>query len=270
MQALTKAIDEIKFRIPSMILQQTFKQQSYSWRNAPITTDEQILNLVVRARVLIDCNIVGGTEVLIPLATVQPEYVDQFTLIYHIPKSLIQGRTIMSVKSVGYLNPTGMPGGVMSTVGAQHKFTDVGNAANAVMQSHSAAPIMSNSNTQLIGDNVVMVKTNGVTMVNNIMRCMVSDDANMNHLQVRSLPDFCKLVELAVKSYIYNTLVINMGNAMLSGGQELGIFKTIVDGYADSEQMYQDFLKNTWQAVAFMNDEVQFSRHLKLISGGMH
>lgn len=270
MQALTKAIDEIKYRIPAMVLQQTFKQSSYSWRTSPITIDEQIMNLVIRARVLVDCNLVGGTEVLISLVNINPQYVDAFTLIYHVPKELIQGRTILSVKSIGYMNTIGLPGGVMSAVGVQKSFTDVGNVANAVMQSHSAAPIMSNANTQLIGDNVVMVKVSGTTVVNNIMRCMVTDDPNMNHLQVRSIPDFCKLVELAVKSYIYNTLIINMGNALLSGGQELGVFKTIVDSYADSEQMYQDFLKNTWQAVAFVNDETQFTRFVKILTGGLH
>lgn len=275
MQALSKALDEVKYRIPALVLQQTFTQKTLSWRTSPVSVDEQIMNLVIRSRVLVDSNIVGGTEVIVPLSNINPEYIDQYTLVYHVPKSLIQGRSILSVKSIGYDGNVGLyvgntSGSMAGQMGSQGRFKDSVAAAMAVGQSYSAAPMTSNANVQLIGDNVVMVKGYNQTQINNALRCMVTDDVNMNHLQVRSIPDFCKLVELAVKSYIYNTLIINMGNALLSGGQELGVFKTIVDGYADSEQMYQDFLKQTWQAVAFMNDEQQFGRYIKLISGGMH
>jgi len=269
MSPIAKALDEIKFRIPEAILKEAFKQDNYSWRSVPISTDEIITNKVIRSRVLVDCNLVGGIETLINLVGLSPTTIDEITLVYHIPKDRTQNRTIVNALSVGYLNYTNAfnvagVGSVTAQAG-----NDVLNAALAVMQSHSGAPLISTARVSLIGNNTIMVRDANRVITNNYLRCRLSDDEDMNGLQARSIPAFCKLVELAVKSYIYNTLIIKMGSAYLSGGQELGIFKSIVEGFADSEQMYQDYLVTIWRKVAMMNDTESYTRFLKLQIGSM-
>jgi hypothetical protein len=74
------------------------------------------------------------------------------------------------------------------------------------------------------------------------------------------------LVEFAVKAYIYNELIVDIDMGELQGGQQLGIFKQIVEGYADAEQNYQDKLKS-WMAISVMNDTPAFHRYLKLSVG---
>jgi len=59
-----------------------------------------------------------------------------------------------------------------------------------------------------------------------------------------------------------------MDVAELQGGQTLGIFKTVVEAYSESEQNYEDYLKDVWQATAFANDSSLMRRLVKLTLGG--
>jgi len=72
MGPINKALDEIKFRIPKQILDLIFVQRTNvwgntNWKNNVISIDECIMSTVIRPRVLVDCNLVGGAEVFIPL-----------------------------------------------------------------------------------------------------------------------------------------------------------------------------------------------------------
>ncbi len=270
MNAISKALDEIKFRIPLPILKEVFKDNGYgNWRKKPVSIDEQILNRVIRSRVLVDCNLVGGSEIYVSLEGLSPMLVDNVTVIYHIPKDRTQGRAIVSALAVGYTayalayNSSGL--GIVDP----KSISDVTNAANSVMMSHSGVPPMSTANVQLIAENTVMVKDTARVTNHQTLRCVIADDENMNHLQIRVIPSFCNLVELAVKSYIYNNLTVTMDMAKLEGGQELGRFKEVVDSYADAEEMYRDYLTNKWQAAAFMNDNMTTTRFIKLMIGSM-
>jgi hypothetical protein len=90
----------------------------------------------------------------------------------------------------------------------------------------------------------------------------------MSHIQMRSYRPFCRLVELAVKAYIYNDQVIEVDIGKIRGGQEIGKFKEIVEEYKDAEEQYQEFLATTWQKVAYMNDNETFNRFVRSLIGG--
>ena len=57
MNAIKKALDELKFRIPREILNQIFTEKNFSYRTTPISVDEQVLSQVIKPRVLVDCNL---------------------------------------------------------------------------------------------------------------------------------------------------------------------------------------------------------------------
>lgn len=269
MNAIAKAVSDLMFKIPPPILKEVFTDKKYSWRNSPITIDEQITNAVINARVLVDCNLVGGTEINIPLDGLPVERVDNFTNVYNIPKSLTQGRSIMSVLSIGYatsslVSMAGGLGGVNSC-----SVTPTLTAGMAMMNSHSPIPVSSTAKVQLIAENTVMIKDISSSLGNSYLRCVLANDEQLSHIQMRSIPAFCKLVELATKSYIYNEMIIKIDQAQLSGGQELGKFKDVIELYADSEELYQDYLLKQWSSIAFMNDRESFTRLIKLQVGGM-
>ncbi len=142
-------------------------------------------------------------------------------------------------------------------------------AQMAVQDSFSAIPSVSTARVELVGENMVVVKDLSNYASGTYLRCIIANDENLSNIKMRSIMAFCKMVELAIKSYIYNEYIITMDQAQLSGGQDLGRFKEIIEGYADSEELLQTFVLEKWQKIALMNDNTQMTRFLKLQIGSM-
>lgn len=264
MNPIVKSIDDLKFRIPREILNEVFVNKTYGYRGTPTGLDEQILTQVIRPRVLVDCNLVGGTEALISMEGVPNERPDVYVTVYHVPKDRTQGRSIMSVLNVSYMSPS-----MMALAPAVQGFkpcsiTPPLMAGQAMMDAMSPMPSTSTAKVQIIAENTLMIRDTAPPVGYAYVRCVLADDENMSHIQMRSIPAFCKLVELAVKSFVYNESIINLDKGQLYGGHDLGKFKEIIDGYSDAEQMYQEYLEQKWQGVAFMNDRESFERFVKL------
>jgi hypothetical protein len=264
MSALTNAVAEIKFRIPRQILDTVFIKRDQQWRQTPVSIDEHVLNEVIRPRVLVDCNLVGGAELYVPLDGIPYENFDMFTTVYRIPKSKTQNRSIMSVLSVSFSDPS--------------RSTSYGNAAfannsamlragNQVMDAMGSVPITSTASVQLIGENVVMVKDNSIIPSNSFLRCIVAHDENMSHLQLKSYRHFSELCVLATKAYIYNEYIIDLDMGQLVGGVNIGRFKDIVDGYADADELYRTYLTEKFEKVSFMNDAPSYTKFLRSMFG---
>lgn len=266
MNCIQKALDELFRRIPNELLQLAFRDDLQQWRRAPVSINEKIMSKVIRPRVLLDADIVGGQTVIISLETLQPKFIDTFMMVYEIPLDLTNYRNIMSALSVGYMpyaTSFSTMGGGLGTVNPQ-SMSDVMNAAQRVGDAMSNIPAVSNATVELIGENTILIRDQ--LRITNLyqLRCVLGHDQYLNNIQPRSYHVVCKLVELAVKSFIYNTMIIKIDQAYLQGGQELGRVKEIVDSYADSEQMYQDYLKEVFQAVSFMNNAADHERFIKL------
>lgn len=265
MNPITRSVDDLKFRIPRRVLEEVFVERTARWRTAPRSIDECILEQVVRPRVLVDCNLVGGTECFVYLDDIPYERMNDYTSVYRIPKTKTQGRSILSVLNITFADPTKVSSyGVAA--GAQN--TTMLQAGQAVMDAYGALPVTSTHRVQLIGENTIMVRDTIVLPPDVYLRCILANDENMSHIQMRSYRPFCKLVELAVKAYIYNDQVIEMDIGKIRGGQEIGKFKEIVEEYKDAEEQYQEFLATTWQKVAYMNDNETFNRFVRSLIGG--
>jgi hypothetical protein len=264
MNPITHAIDALAFKIPPRVLAAAFATKPSRWDPAPLSIDENILANVVRPRVLIDCSLVGGTEAFVSLNGVPKEYVNEYSTVYRIPKDRTQGRSIMSVLNITFTDPT-----KVSNYGMQAGFqaSTLLQAGKAIMDAQGSIPITSSARVQLLGENVVLLRDT-LTLPDDIfLRCILADDSNLSHIQLRSFPAFAKLVEFAVKAYIYNSMIVEMDMGMLIGGQNLGEFKNIVDKYEDAETNYQEYMAEHWTKIAKMNDNESFTRLLRLQMG---
>ncbi len=273
MQAIAKALDEIKYRIPFQVLQATFIDPSQNWRNqAPISIDEQMMLKVIRPRVLLDCDLVGGMEVIIPLDGINPEYLDNYSLVYKIPDDRVLGRDIVSVLSVGYMPYSNGFNSMGSTYGniSPTTINDIASVNQRLADSFASIPPISNATIDLIGHNTVVIRDQYRVAACYQLRAIVGNEANLNNINPRSFPNFAKLAELAIKSYIYKEQIIKIDQGYLMGGQELGAFKAYVETLSDSEENYQTFLNQVWRKTAFVNDVLQYDRYIKLqINGGI-
>lgn len=267
MNPIQKAIMDVKFKIPPQILQAAFVHREFGHRPLPIDVDALIRDRVINARVMVDCNLVGGQQVEIPLTSVRAEYLDPTTLIYRIPKALTQGRTISRLLSLGIgFGTMSMGNGVLNR--NSYGYSAVMDAADAVMASQAPIPMVSTAYLHLIAENTVMVTEQIALPSNVILRCYLENDEEFSQLRPTAFPKFSRLVELAVKAHIYNELSIPMGQGQLVGGMELGKFREIIDGFADSNELYDTYLQETWNKVALMNDSMSRERHLRMVSGG--
>ncbi len=266
MNVISKSVEDLKFKIPRQILEAVFIKRDGNWRQSQYNVDENIMATVVRPRVLIDCNLTGGAEVFIPLEGIHKERVNDYTSVYHIPKSKTQGRSILSVSNITFTDPTRMSS---MGIGAVQGNNTMMRAGNAMIDAMGNIPVTSTAKVQLIAENVIMVQDTIVLPANIYLRCMIANDENMSHIQPRSYLAISKLVEYAVKAHIYNEMVIQIGQAQLFGGQDLGVFKDIVDSYSDANELYETHLKEVVTKVQFMNDHTTYERYIKMMVGGM-
>lgn len=265
MNAIQVCLNMLRFKIPERILQEAFLERSRQWRVTGLNIDEAIRNQVIRPRVLVDCNLHGGTHHWVGLEDVPYERTDDYTSVYRIPKSKTQNRSIIAVLNVTFTdalraNAFGVTGGCDASTEMQ--------AAQAAMDAHANIPQTSTARVQLIAENTVMVRDSMVLPPNVYLRCILANDENMSHLQLRSFPDFVQLCEYAVKSYIYNKLIIDIDIGQIQAGQQIGKIKEIVESYADQEQLYTEYLLTRFAKVLFQNDDENMHRLQKLIIGG--
>jgi hypothetical protein len=267
MNPITKALDEVMFRIPREILKVVFLEPYQQYRDLPADIKERIRFMVLQQRVLVDCNLVNGVETRIDLSDVPSETVDNgYTTVFQIPKSKTNGRSILSVFDVTFGNLYHSQSGYgMYSNGRSSPALQM---AATVMESQLRTPNIGTTRVELIGENVVMVQGSVILPQSLYLRCSLENDENLSNIQARSYLVFARLVELAVKAYIYNSYIIQLDMGELRGGVQVGKFKEIVEGYSDAETMYQEHLNEVWAKVAFMNDQESMHRFISLLSGG--
>jgi hypothetical protein len=273
MDIIRYSIAETKRRINKHILEKAFIKRTFDYRfTSQTNVDDQMLTMVLRPRVLLDCNLVGGVTAMIPLDGLPIDKPNNYITIIHIPKTRTNNKSIISVSNVNYYDLgisglySGAPGyGYNASIDMTENTASM-NAALGIMASLDRIPITSTSDAQLVAENTIMIKDVFAMPPTAVLRCTLENDENLSNIQPRSFRDFAQLVEFAVKSYIYNELIVDMDMGELQGGQSLGVFKQIVESYADAEQNYQDKLKS-WMAISVMNDTPAFHRLIKLAVG---
>ncbi len=265
---ISKAVADMWRRVPHEILKAVFAPAYNQWRTVASSVDDQIVSVVIRPRVLTDCDLVGGQEVWIRLDGVRYERTPEMMSVIYIPKDKTQGRSISQVLHLGYVDYMAVNQQTANGMFNPCSVTPLTTAVQAMNASYDVTGLIGTSRIELIGENVVLIKDPSMSPTNGVLRCILANDENMNNLSIRSYHAFTKLCELAVKSHIYNRLVIEMDSGRIQGGFELGAFKQIVDSYADAETEYQDYLRLKWQKIARMNDRETYERTIREQTGG--
>lgn len=278
MNPITYSIDRlIKFGIPKPILNMTFISRYAKDYYTLDTLESKIREEVINGRIIVDCNLVHGTEMLIPLAKCERIEGNYYTATYRIPKTLTQGKRITSV-----IELTAASGSIVTTDATMNAssaglynsnlsnnggYGAITGAARQMQRSSLPITSVSNALLYLVGDNTVLIKDSVLTPATMVMRVLVENDDNFNHIQPAWYPTFYELVAIAVKSYIYNNLVIEQDNVFISSGGELNRFKEIVDSYSDAEEIYAEKLEE-WYKCASLNDPESSRRHYQMAVGG--
>lgn len=271
MNPVQHAVDQASFQIPKRILNTIFQSRGSSWHLAPPPLNTQIMNMVVKPRVLVDCQLMGGIETIIPLRNAIIEVVENRNTIIRIPKSETNNRSILAPLAIdlayyaGYPGSNAIMGGGYPGQGGNSALL----AGQAALGAMGSIPMTSMSNLSMAGENTILVR-NYIALTNaGSLRALVANDEQMSELPLRAYRHFTKLVVLAIKSFIYNEHILEMDVGELISGQQLGAFKSIIEEYKDAEEMYQEYLATTWAKVAFMADNERMNRFIKMQLGSL-
>lgn len=250
--AIETALKEIYIQIPREILELAFMP-----RQRMITLDKCIQDDVITPKVLYDCNIVGGrqaTIVLKPDWVIESQLPDNYNMysgttycIYRIPPEAREYRPIVDCISCsypGYLYGYGTGYGSIPNLGMSGVGVSMGDVACQTLSAMNGTGVASPTPIRLSGHEV---KLTPITMgysqnVDWILTCRLAYDKEFTNLNTRALRTLAQLTVLAVKSFIYTKLIVQIDAQYLEGGQEMGIVKDIVSSYSDTYQQYQETL----------------------------
>jgi len=266
--ALIYSINEINHQIPKELLQAGFTIDDSPETVNLNSIDDKILRKLLRKRVLIDMNITGGIETIIPLNNVQPSFYEYFYTIYQIPpemtmnKEIVSALNIMLMPGSGVFGQGGLAGNSFGNIGYMNE-NPVMNVANRIGSAASPSGVLSNAHLEIVGYNTILIYANFRVLTNFGLRVLLENDSNLNNIQPRSYKAVSMACVLATKAYLYNKLIIPVNNGYLASGQDLGMFKSILESYSEAENDYRTFLEEKLGAILFMNDT---TRHNRLIA----
>lgn len=268
MNAIMYAVNEIKSKIPYEILHAAFMIDEAQEIANLTTLEEKITRKLIKKRVMLDANIVGGSELIVPIGNITPAQVSDFYTVYSIPPEHTNNREIMSV--LGLVNMpymsglgSGVPLGSYPGMWQAGAGSPVLSVADRIGSAAAPSGIMTNAHTEIVSYNTILIYAYYTLLGRYGVRVIVENDSNMNNIQPRSYKTFGMLCSLACKSYIYNKLIIPINSGYLASGQDLGVFKSIIEGYESAEEDYRTFINEVWGKVAYMNDT---ARHYRYIS----
>lgn len=265
---ISRAVSVIRRTIPNQILNEVFMPKTRHWTGGVFNLDEEISRQVIRPRVVADCDIIGGHEQMIRLIDCQVERTQDLQTVIYVPKHVTAGRSITSVLSMTLMDARAAQAASSTAGYSACSVNPITMASAALAGSYDAPGVMSTSRLELIAENTIMLKDASIGTSLGTLRVILANDENMNNLSIRFINQFVELCKLGVKSHIYNEMIVTMDEAEIQGGARIGAFKNIVESYADAEQQYQEYLKETWQKTAIMNDRESYHNLIRAqISG---
>lgn len=262
MTPIQKALSDIKFSIPKDILNIAFISRNKYYNRSSISLDTLIADLVIRNKVLSDCNVIDGVNISIALDQCLLYYVTMNPTSHHlvieVPFSITGNRNIISPLSLTYSVWFNAPGSMLTYTNSALNLAETG--MNAL---DTNATGISSTNLELIGNNTILVHDNIFGSVNGYIRVMVENARDMSNLKPRTYHNFSKLCIHATKAYIYNTLITEIDKGIIYGGHALTRATEIIESYSDALNDYNEFLETTWRKTAFMNDSVRYSSFIQ-------
>lgn len=245
-------LNRIYHSIPQDILNLTFKPD----RNE--TLDHKIHELVIKDRVLFDCNLVGGRpkEIVlrkhwVEIANTPAPFIygqSKTYSIYRIPPEDRENRMLSSVISLRY--PYTIHGGLQVPnvgLGMGLGFNHAGGIACQALEGQTWANAVPLPTPILLSGHQVKLVPATVSQIQDIewiLTCRLNYDEEFTNMNNQAILPLVDLTLCAVKAYIFNELVLKADMAYVVSGQQMGRIKEIIDSYSSENDRYLELLRN--------------------------
>ena len=264
MNAITYALKQLSYYISPEMLELGFIRDEDRRGFIPVSVESKVRSIIIDGKVMVDCNLFHGTTMNIPLRGLPTNRLNDYSVVYEIPKSMTGGRRIMSALSVSY-------GGTYPVSAAYYNYptsSQLMQAAGQLANSHSPIPLVSSAGVNLVGENTVQITDSAIIPHELWLNCRVENDSQMNHLQPANYESFAQLVILATKAWLYHNLKIKLDVGRIHGGMELGRLREELDSFSEANREYKEHLDEEFSQVSVMNDSIEHEQYLRLIVGG--
>jgi len=259
-------LNEMYFNIPREIINLAFTQNN-NYRNPSTSVDEEITTEVLRKRVLVDLNLASQETVNIPLQFCELVYRDISKIAYFIPKTLTNGRSIISVHNT--LSNFYMNGDIALSNRSDVFGSSILDTALKMQSNLDSVNITQTSRIDLIGENTILIDEGLISDMAVSVTVVLENDSNLNNINPRAIKVLAEGFVLAVKAHIYVNTIINLNKGMVYGGHELSIIKDIIDEYKDSNQEYNEWYKTKWKKAAFTQNDKSMDKYVSMMIGNM-
>jgi hypothetical protein len=248
---------KIYLHIPEGILDVAFEPNK--WK---VTLDQRIMDTVIEAYVLPDCNIYAGAtkriylsqcimEPTSPVPGISGVITSNMSAVYRIPPAVREHRNITAVTDLSY--PF-----AYSRMSDPTDFNDRGNnlynLAQAAIDSRTLANEVITPTPVLQTGNVIKLTPMTNFSVDWVMTCRLEYDKEFTNLHHDAVAPLADLGLCMTKCYIYTKLILKINEAELSGGQELGKFKDIIEDYKQEFDRYKDLI-DEFRGGAFLDPD---------------
>ena len=263
MDAVTFAINSVlNSDIPTRILDDAFITKTSRLRRDPLTLEQHIRDKVWFQRVQPDLNRAGGVLVDINLVGLPNETLKNYERIYKVPLWMTNNAKIIGIHKVT-LNVTSnfaerAPGQTPNSMW----YAPVEQNVRRIIAGNRPLPQISTSQVEGLTGNVIKIRDFQNFRADVTISCKVEIDDDFSMLAPVYHLDLAELMEEATKAYIYRTLDLEIDQAKLDGGRELGRYRAIVDEFRDSHKTYRDLINTKWHKIAQLNDKQRSENHI--------
>lgn len=272
MNLIKMAIDKVKYSIPRPLLKEAFASVSYNptqrrfmtGQHTNISIDQMIEDVVIRDRVKVDLDLCSGVETTIDISNYAAEYIDDYNTVYRLDEEILGGRVLTNVYEILYGDGSTRHHDGERPCGS----SPMTGAAAGMLNVHMPMPKVSSARVSIIAHNTILVSDTVRTPYRLYLKCQVAHEKSMSNLSPAYAHVFFNLVRLATQAYVYNSLVINVDEAVVRSGVEIGRFREKLDEYSDSFSLYEEYLQEEWKQVAIMNSKETYDAIKMLVVGG--
>lgn len=244
---INNLLRDVYLKIPSEILNEGFSKL--------IKESQRTLDAVIKEHIIVDivlanCNLYSGKTKKITLEARYGKDMDDTLLqasmsgnygVYTIPLEARENRPIVAVLDIAY--PTTMAiYGTYPNIGTVGR--SVTNGIDEALSSFTHSPGYTSPTPMIIdGDaGIIQLSPPASVHVDWILSCMLAYDKEFSNISLNMLNPLKRMTEHATKAFIYNELIVKLNQGYLQGGLALEAIRSIIEGYQNSNEAFDEAL----------------------------